>query len=112
MNRYIDAEKIRFFPLSVKICGNKYDIYGAEPERVITEIHDIVAYKGDIDAIPTADVEEVRHGRWINGVCSNCKTDKPIVRVYMRRSEPIYEYDGKLNYCPNCGARMDKEKEE
>ena len=50
------------------------------------------------DALPTADVAEVRHGKWIekpqadglNG-CSICG----VMRF------------GKSNYCPNCGARMD-----
>ena len=29
----------------------------------------------DITSIPTADVAEVRHGRWIDGVCSECGFD-------------------------------------
>lgn len=48
--------------------------------------------------------DAVRHGRWeeINGYlrCSECKD------VY------IYEdwiEDGKWKFCPNCGAKMDKE---
>lgn len=55
-----------------------------------------------IDALPAADVAEVRHGK-LNflqedmvlcycGVCSVCRN-----------------YVQAWNYCPNCGARMDKE---
>ena len=55
-----------------------------------------------IDAIPAADVVEVRHGEWTKEgcgilVCSNCG----------------FEYDHAgvpeegVNYCPNCGAKMD-----
>ena len=55
-----------------------------------------------IECIPTADVAEVRHGK-LNflqedmvlcycGVCSVCRN-----------------YVQAWNYCPNCGARMDKE---
>ena len=29
----------------------------------------------DITSIPAADVAEVRHGRWIDGVCSECGFD-------------------------------------
>lgn len=61
----------------------------------------------DIEELPSADVVPVVHGRWdvkwyaerdpkrlfVRIVCSNCglKTGQ------------------KSNYCPNCGARMDKE---
>ena len=55
---------------------------------------------------PAADVVEVRHGRWemapYNGVydirCSACG-HCPGIRFYSS------------NYCPNCGARMEKEDE-
>ena len=44
---------------------------------------------------PTADVQEVRHGRWENqegyDKCSVCE-DFELVRT---------------NFCPNCGATMD-----
>ena len=53
-----------------------------------------------IERIPTADVAEVRHGRWIKhkyfDKCSECYT-----MVILR-----------YNYCPNCGARMGKENEQ
>jgi hypothetical protein len=52
------------------------------------------------------DIEEVIHGKWINsypeiepnpmcmyGICSNCGFEQSI--------------SDKLNYCPNCGAKMD-----
>ena len=56
----------------------------------------------DIAHEPAADVAEVRHGRWIeNTFCSCCggfgEDDKGnIIQSF-------------YNYCPNCGARMDKE---
>lgn len=63
-----------------------------------------------LNRIPTADVEPVRHGRWINaypkkeqnpmfnyGTCSICGFEQNI--------------SNKLNFCPNCGAKMDKEEE-
>ncbi len=50
-----------------------------------------------INALPAADVTEVRHGRWLEGKslekCSLCG----------KKGFPDW------NYCPNCGARMDKE---
>ena len=54
--------------------------------------------------IPTADVVEVRHGRWIEDgyynepcVCSFC--GEPCKDTVMGR--PM------CNYCSNCGAKMD-----
>ena len=56
----------------------------------------------DITSIPTADVAEVRHGRWnSNGialVCSECDRAFGIVEMF-------------AHYCPWCGARMGEEAE-
>ena len=57
-----------------------------------------------VKSVPTADVEPVRHGRWIpvsntgigvTGRCTVC-------------NKAIYGFVA-YNYCPNCGARMDLE---
>ena len=50
-----------------------------------------------------ADVAEVRHGRWIDGVCSECGFD---AMYYKGIPAQVY-----TDYCPSCGARMDKEDE-
>lgn len=52
--------------------------------------------------VPSADVAPVRHGKWIDitdshiGTCSLCGDRWSSVDM--------------MNYCPNCGARMDGEK--
>ena len=65
------------------------DTIGVNNNRIWNEVYDI----------PVADVVEVRHGRWIKhewyNECEAC------------RAKVICGY----NYCPNCGARMDKEDE-
>ena len=56
-----------------------------------------------VDSLPAADVVEVRHGRWKNGgnglydTCTACGEE-----IYLAIP---------MNYCPLCGARMDKEDE-
>ena len=56
-----------------------------------------------IKEAPAADVVEVRHGRWKNGgnglydTCTACGEE-----IYLAIP---------MNYCPLCGARMDKEEE-
>ena len=58
---------------------------------------------------PAADVVEVRHGRWEkqSGLysCSECGMTCP----YDVQADVI-EYWA-CNYCPNCGAKIDKEEE-
>ena len=59
---------------------------------------------------PTIEVESVKHGRWIDaypdiepnpmfmyGICSECGFEQGISKY--------------LNYCPNCGAKMESEGE-
>ena len=51
--------------------------------------------KSILFGLKAADVVEVRHGRWLlGGRCSECLAN------------PLTTHK---NYCPNCGARMDKE---
>ena len=54
-----------------------------------------------IKAIPTADVAEVKHGKWIKD--RNCYTCSECGFYY-------FANNSKANYCPNCGARMDEEE--
>lgn len=57
----------------------------------------------NLGSIPAADVADVRHGRWIDGVCSECGFD---AMYYKGIPAQVY-----TDYCPSCGARMDKEDE-
>lgn len=62
-----------------------------------------------MDRVPTADVQEVRHGKWIkdnfnNTICSECKQ----YTIENEDGYPIVELkEYKPFYCPNCGAKMD-----
>ena len=62
----------------------------------------------DVVNIHTIEAEPVRHGRWIDaypdiepnpmfmyGICSECGFEQGISKY--------------LNYCPNCGAKMESE---
>ena len=56
-----------------------------------------------IQDMPTADVAEVKHGRWnelpYSYECSVCGIIRP------------KEMTGKWNYCPNCGSKVDEAEE-
>lgn len=71
-----------------------------------------------IDKHPTIEAEPVRHGKWEYGedesgydgyYCSNCFGH---VRWYGKAGEQSINFIKKYNYCPYCGARMDKERKE
>ena len=68
-----------------------------------------------LKTMPTADVVEVRHGKWIKNEdsvgwhCSYCGVVD--VYAYSWNSE-TGKYDFQDNYCPNCGARMDEKEAE
>ena len=53
-----------------------------------------------IDELPTYDVQEVKHGRWVKGKewfeCSVCGYEQGSAHWH---------------YCPNCGAKMDGDTE-
>ena len=72
--------------------------------------------------IPAADVMEVRHGRWVFGkdlaccwgqiiknkyhlYCSEC-----LEQAFNRSEDNDPDFDIDTPYCPNCGAKMDKEE--
>ena len=75
---------------------------------------------GVIESFPAADVQTVKHGKWINGL---------EVPEYERRKHPYVYLNGDtycsecfaeaywdtdygqqlFKYCPNCGAKMDGE---
>lgn len=103
---YISRKSVRDAIASLSI--ERFELSNAY--RLYVEALDNVDKK--VVKIPAADVELVRHGRWIefpevlaiddtleNGYigCSVCKD------VWNMRDNDTERYD----YCPNCGARMD-----
>ena len=65
----------------------------------------------NIDIMPTIEAEPVRHGRWMETEysaydnsykCSACGEVWEFIEGTPK--------DNGANYCPNCGAKMDKEE--
>ena len=54
----------------------------------------------DVDAIPSADVAPVRHGRWVDNGIPNSILSGCSVCGFTCGSSSFF-------YCPNCGAKMD-----
>lgn len=102
MAEYIEREAVE------KIINQLYQ----EPKYQHTDedfYAGVCAVAGGLATLPTADVAEVKHGKWHNiklitpwvatGICSACKTLSYI--------NPDFPY---FDFCPNCGAKMDGAK--
>lgn len=101
MKEYIErAVAIKKFENYRRDCEEEND------ERAAQIFEDCVS---ELMALPAADGAEVRHGRWKNGICTDCGFD---IRCLTNGENDLEEWvwEG-LDYCPNCGARMDKEDE-
>ncbi len=92
MSRYIDADKLHYS--RIRIIHEDGTIGG----------YNAVVMSAEIKDAPTADVEEVRYGKWVGemnrityycATCSNCG----------------WLLTPCLSYCGMCGAKMYKEKE-
>ena len=113
MARYIDAEQAKTFFEEIDA--------GSRANTTLLTPYEFAEY---LDEIPTADVQEVRHGHWIllreseitgfnpefagrdpigGYQCSNCKE----VAIFDCNDEFVLS-----RYCPHCGAKMDGEREE
>ena len=66
-----------------------------------------------IESAPAADVAEVVHGEWkLLDECSNAGVYCSICHKAVYRERAWYKnVHIKSKYCPNCGAKMDKEDE-
>ena len=72
--------------------NGEYDHYTSGFDEAVTRVENF----------PAADVAEVRHGRWL---CVDTDTEQFFLCNRCKKKE-YWE----SNYCPNCGALMDKEE--
>ena len=131
MPRYIDAE---FAEKEITSLVAEYENRMPEwsPDDMLTSGKDAAmkyGYKADgaekaleiVNKIPTADVQEVRHGRWIRGKSKSAFPAKPpaiwycsccgeiiryadVLRTYQKSKKPVNEVNPR---CRKCGAKMD-----
>lgn len=103
--KYINAGKLS------KLISDTRQNLSHNSKDFFTRDFMLLNFQETIDLEPPADVEEVRHGKWERSEksfsyyqykCNNCGCDD-----YTQTDR-----HGKcklMNYCPNCGAKMDKE---
>lgn len=83
MPRYIDAEKIRPY------------------KGFFEKVDNVPKFYDWVESLPTADVVEVKHGKWIwqGSISEGCWTCSECEYKF-------YQGYGNENFCPNCGAKM------
>lgn len=69
-----------------------------------------------VENFPAADVEEVKHGKWLNfyndfsvAECSECADMFEVSPDEEPKKEFLEAFKEFYHYCPNCGAKMDLE---
>lgn len=85
--RYIDADKM---------LEDFKELHGEE--NYLLNCYDAIWIESFIEGRPTADVREVRHGKWEK---ANSLQD------YYRCSVCYAIWDRPYEYCPHCGSKMD-----
>ena len=63
------------------------------------------AVEGTLNALPAADVREVKKSKWFDGRCTACGFKPALDYEYATVYDNFNGYA--WNYCPNCGAQMD-----
>ena len=112
MKEYISKDRAKQF-----VCGHCNEVCSEKPCE--SSDCDWMAF---IDKEPAAEVAPVVHGRWVFGkdlaccwgqiiknkyhlYCSEC-----LEQAFNRSEDNEPDFDIDTPYCPNCGAKMDKEK--
>ena len=69
--------------------------------------------KSILFGLKAVDVVEVRHGRWIPEACESVSKRNRLIEYRVYSCSICGRSNGRVKkrYCPNCGARMDKEDE-
>lgn len=110
MAKYIDADE---FKKVLKEFAES--VFGININGFLSACFATQAMK-KIDDFPAADVEEVKHGEWIEenygyAACSVCRAD---TNSLDSEGFPIgreSESQRWASYCPHCGAKMDGGKQ-
>ncbi len=93
MAKYIKHEKIWEMLHAIGGCDAEPESWADGWDKAIDTAIE------ELDKLPAADVQEVKHGHWENSespYVHSCKCS--VCKAY---------YETETNYCPRCGAKMD-----
>jgi rubrerythrin len=98
MTRLIDADVV------IKHIEEYWEmVKRGKPSRGMTAV--MQSIKTIVNSLPTIDAEPVRHGKWVE----SDEYDEFSGRLYRCSNCNTFVIGDMDNYCPFCGARMDKE---
>lgn len=86
MSRYIDADKLK------------------EEKIYSEERHEYIIPVAELDWAPIADVQEVKHGKWLRTVPTSTWSYRRVCSLCGQTANMIRT---RYTYCPWCGAKMD-----
>ena len=93
MAKYIDVEKIRPY------------------KGFFEKVDNVPKFYDWVESLPTADVQEVKHGRWVKQFDENCWwTECSECWNYPLKS--AYGDEQLSDFCPYCGADMRERSED
>lgn len=117
MARYIDADEAEYtvLHLDVDVAKHKCKDYESYINGANQFRHQV---KVALRHTPTADVEEVRRGEWVDrkfikiGGLTKAYPSVECSKCGMLFCDIINNHKVIYQFCPNCGAKMDGGKEE
>lgn len=123
MPRYIDADELLAWYDDIRkyekeILSENYHKERKDEARIKISILDKMYFKVQELEDKTADVQEVRHGEWIQDTWlleEINKTEPIAVCSVCGYAVPLYDMDyddivRSYQYCPYCGAKMDRKE--
>lgn len=103
MARYIDADRL------MKKISRMIDF--CKKDNKVTGLTALFQVGDAIMDCPTADVQEAKHGKWIKNDCHDIRDTWVSCNLCGHATTVLFAFSKEYNYCPNCGAKMDKESE-
>ena len=102
VRKLIDGEEVMYKMREILPPSEETEWYeNTAPKEImemVDELYNIVQYQ------PTIEAQEVKYGKWeqVDDTKCRCSSCKKVFLI------AVYPNGGDKNYCPNCGARMDK----
>ncbi len=93
MGRLIDEDSLKFTNFEIVMCEGDF----RKAFKLLCE---------KLDNAPTVDAEPVRHGRWEKVYGDHISMG---LRPWVVCCSECGKVGTESNYCPECGAKMDKE---
>ena len=111
MSKYIDVE-VFIKSFREALPGLKAQVDPDQTPKAYACLRGGEAIIEDLTKFPAADVAPVRHGEWLKAEDDYCGLN--IIQCSICHEEWCFEIDDDVidlnyHYCPNCGAKIDKE---